>query len=104
MTGIEAGIERSASDILEKQFGIRNIKIKQTGWPDRIYFVGDGVCVFIEYKRPGEEPTPLQYDILERLDEEGYWVLWTDNESDAINAVLAALSVVHKTQKIEWIG
>lgn len=30
------------------------------GWPDRLYVSGKGEHFYIEFKRPGEEPRPLQ--------------------------------------------
>jgi hypothetical protein len=57
-----------------------------TGWPDTIFLV-PGRPLFIEFKRPGKEPTPLQYHRLEHLQGLGYDVFWVDN-SDAARAVI----------------
>ena len=38
-----------------------------SGVPDRIVFLAGGKIIFVELKRPGEKPTPLQNRIIEIL-------------------------------------
>jgi len=38
-----------------------------SGVPDRIVFLPGGKIIFVELKRPGEKPTPLQNRIIEIL-------------------------------------
>ena len=42
-----------------------------SGVPDRIVFLPGGKIIFVELKRPGEKPTPLQNRIIEMLRELG---------------------------------
>lgn len=42
----------------------------EVGVPDRLLALPDGTCRFIEFKRPGENPTPIQlirHDELRRM-------------------------------------
>jgi len=47
----------------------------QRGWPDRL-FLFDGRAMFIEFKRPGEQPTPLQGARLNCLRASGVAAHW----------------------------
>lgn len=47
--------------------------------PDRIFFKHPGRVFFIEFKRPGEKPTPKQAMEIERLKSEGFQVFVIDN-------------------------
>lgn len=48
------------------------------GWPDYGYGYRGRMC-FIEYKRPGEKPEPLQAYVHQILREEGFYVFVVDN-------------------------
>ena len=48
--------------------------------PDRLCVLPQGEVIFVECKRPGEEPTPAQYRELERLEEMEHWVYWVDTK------------------------
>lgn len=50
--------------------------------PDDL-FVRAGVYLWIEFKRPGEEPTPQQYKRHVEMRERGMDVRWTDNLEEA---------------------
>lgn len=50
--------------------------------PDRIILVPGGVVGFLELKRKGEKPTPLQWRELRKLKEMGMNVAWCDNVDD----------------------
>lgn len=41
------------------------------GWPDRICILPDGKVGFVEVKRPGEEPRPIQAYRIKKLKELG---------------------------------
>lgn len=47
--------------------------------PDRIILVPGGVVGFLELKRKGEKPTPLQWRELRKLREMGMNVAWCDS-------------------------
>lgn len=55
----------------------------QTGVPDRL-FIRRGRHVFIEVKRPGEEPTPKQYAKHDEMRVYGAEVHWVDSLDDAM--------------------
>jgi hypothetical protein len=61
------------------------VKFAEAGYPDRIY-VGFGVTVWIEFKKPGEkvEPGSLQEYRINELRKRGANVIWTDSFEAAI--------------------
>lgn len=48
-------------------FCIKLTPMGDNGWPDRLVILPGNVIGFLELKRPGEEPTPLQLHRIERL-------------------------------------
>lgn len=59
---LESLIEKKFVKLLA-QLGVETIKLNlqgNTGWPDRLVIVPGGSVIWIELKRPGEEPTKLQ--------------------------------------------
>jgi len=76
------------------RYGIFSIKIKsaqENGYPDRQFLIRGGVPLFIEFKRPGEEPEPYQKLIHERLRYAGYEVQVHSNREEALQAIKAAM-------------
>lgn len=73
---VEAALVRYAGErgILTRKFA----SPARRGVPDRI-FVRDGVVLFLEVKRPGEEPTTLQLLELSLLKEHGANAEWCDS-------------------------
>ena len=73
--------------------GIRNKggmcrKFVSPGWagaPDRIVLLPGGRMYFIEMKRPGEEPEPLQQHRIEELRALGFNARAINNEEDVNN-------------------
>ena len=67
--------------------GVSAIKCEVPGWrnwPDRFNLIGTTRQVFfIEFKRPGEEPSPGQYYRHSELRKLGHHVYWCDNFLDA---------------------
>lgn len=63
----------------------------QTALPDDLFISPAGIHVWIEFKRDGKEPTPLQYDKLEKLARRGVAAFWADNKEDAIAALQRVL-------------
>jgi len=55
----------------------------QRAVPDRIIVTPRGVVGFLEVKRPGNKPTPLQYREMELLSENGAPVEWHDSAEGA---------------------
>lgn len=58
------------------------------GWPDREFFLPGGKPFLIEFKRPGEEPDPLQLETIGALRALGYDVEVHDDKNTAIAAIL----------------
>lgn len=91
----EASIENQACDRIMALYGITNLKLNlrgNNGWPDRIFFIPGGRPLLIEFKRPGEEPEPLQrhrHDLLKRLN---YDIEVHDTVDGAVRAVAKALA------------
>lgn len=56
--------------------------------PDRL-FIRNTVCVWIEFKRKGKEPTELQWQEINAMKAAGANVYWTDNLEGA-KAILAS--------------
>ncbi len=63
----------------------------QRGWPDRMLLWrgkdGSGHLLFIEWKRPGEVPRPLQKHIHKIIQRTGFEVFTYDNVRDALREV-----------------
>jgi hypothetical protein len=46
-----------------------------SGWPDKMYPMPRGRMIFIEFKRPGEAPTELQWYVITMLRDRGFPVV-----------------------------
>ena len=67
-----------------KSKGILVMKLagpNQNGQPDKL-FLKDGKAMFIEFKKPGEEPTPLQKRWMRDLRRRKFRATWVDNVDD----------------------
>lgn len=64
------------------------------GIPDDMFMLGNGVAVWVEFKRPRKEPTPIQLARLEELARRGFLAFWTDNAGDAIELLSRARQTV----------
>lgn len=51
----------------------------QRGVPDRIIIAPSGRVLFLELKRPGEQPSPLQFHEIQKLKKQKCHATWTDN-------------------------
>lgn len=54
------------------------------GAPDRLILTPRGRAIFLEFKRPGEEPKAHQLRYMETLRKMGFLVGWVDNYNSAI--------------------
>ena len=52
-------------------------------WPDRMILSSNGFVAFIEFKRPGKEPTESQRNMMGELRNLGFLVAWFDNDQYA---------------------
>ena len=60
---------------------IKLIQTNKNGIPD-LLAIRNGKAVFIEVKRPGYEPAPLQKYRLNEINEKGVMAFWVDNIDD----------------------
>lgn len=63
----------------------------ERSWPDRMFLVPGGRPLFIEFKRPGKEPTAKQAHRIQELRELGYDVQVCDNKEEGIEIVRSRL-------------
>lgn len=59
------------------------------GWPDRLVALPNGKILWVELKRLGAKPSPLQNKVHAQLAERGHKVFIIDNKED-IDAILSA--------------
>lgn len=72
-----------------KKHGVLHIRMHMgrgasAGWPDDL-FIKDGRAVWIEFKRPGKAPTPLQTRRIEELRAAKAKAGWHDSADAAIS-------------------
>lgn len=88
-------LEKDIEDVVVK-WAIKNgflapkVKFVEAGWPDRL-FLGYGASIFIEFKRPGERPDPLQEYRIAEIRKHGIPAFWCDNTVEAIDLLKAAM-------------
>lgn len=74
---IEAEVVRLFPEILQ-------LKTHVKYWPDRIFFLPNGIAIPMEIKVPGEDPTPGQRAALIALGQSGFPTCVVDNAEDAM--------------------
>jgi hypothetical protein len=77
-----------------KGMGLIGLKLTprgQRGWPDRIFFIPGGRPLLIEFKRPGDDPDPLQGHRRTVLLGLGYDVEIHDTAKHAVQAIKDAI-------------
>lgn len=90
---LESSIERSVV-AAAKKLGVMQLKLNvcgQRGWPDRLFLVPGGHPLFIEFKRPGEAPRPLQAHVHRMMERAGYHVEVVDRVDAGVQALRAAM-------------
>lgn len=80
-----------------KQQGCGHIRMSflpgaKAGYPDDQFLIPGGRPLFWEFKRPGKEPTPLQYERIRELRSLGYDAGWSDNSDAAREAISRAMA------------
>jgi len=76
-------VEQPVVDYALDEYGIKSLKLNTRGWsswPDRLFLFPKPWLLFIEFKRPGEEPTENQRDLHIYLGELGYDVYVIDDK------------------------
>lgn len=74
---LESSIERAVVEYAKK-LGVLVHKTGQDGWPDRL-FLFKGRVAWIEFKREGEEPRPLQKYVHKEMAQRGHTVYVVDD-------------------------
>jgi hypothetical protein len=87
-------LERQIEDKVNKEvksWGIlcQKVRFVEAGWPDRLYILPNGLHVWIEYKKVGEKPDPLQIYRIEELLLHNCIAGWTDDFTTAIRVLKA---------------
>lgn len=67
-----------------RKIKVCKVQFVETGHPDRLFILQNGLHVWIEFKRPGEVPSRLQYYRIRELQNLGAVATWTDDADDAI--------------------
>lgn len=84
----EREVEKQLMMEVKKRGGLCEKWISGTvGWPDRICILPDGKFGFVEVKRPGEKPRPIQVHRIEKLRQLGMKVYVLDHP-DKIGGIL----------------
>jgi len=100
---LEKAIEQSFLRKMKKAFPFLRVPkltmLSQRSWPDRLIPIPNGGSIYIEFKREGEKPTPLQEDCHEYLRGLGQDVQVFDNAEAAYQYVRAKLLESHGSPK-----
>lgn len=72
-------------------------------WPDRM-FLFQGRVLFIEFKREGEEPTPLQKKMHEELAAQGFDVRVVDNVELGKVAISGWATEPPQADRAKWVN
>ena len=86
---LEKDVEKKVRDWAQKN-GLLSIKLSSQhsrGQPDRMFLNTKGQVMFIEFKKPGGQPTKLQEMWLETLEERGFVVMLCDDPDAGILAL-----------------
>lgn len=83
-------VEQPVVDYALETYGIKSLKLNTRGWsswPDRVFFFPKPWLLFVEFKRPGEEPTENQRDLHIYLEGLGYDVHVIDNKEEGCKLI-----------------
>lgn len=85
----ESDIEKRVCDHVRKLGGIayKFTSPARRNVPDRLMVLPGGVSFFMEFKAPGKTPTSGQHREMDRLENLGQSVYWTDNINEGIEMV-----------------
>lgn len=90
---LESHVERTVVARALTELGVFSVKVRgvERGWPDRQFILNDERVLWIEFKRPGERPTPYQLLVHKRLRHAGHKVEVHDNVEKALQAIRQAM-------------
>lgn len=74
-----------------KKFLVVKVKFVDIGYPDRLFISPKGHTIFIEFKKPGEKPDPIQNYRLSQLRMRNIPAYLADTYVAAVNILKAAL-------------
>lgn len=93
---LERDIENDVVDYAVRHLGAEHRKMNGLGkrhWPDRLILLSRCPELWIEFKKPGEEPTPGQWEQIRRLRAQGREV-WIEDDAKLCIAKLNAWYVL----------
>jgi hypothetical protein len=94
-TDIETAVLKQIEDYVA-EIGVFCAPIKlsaigRRGWPDRVFFWEGGNVLFVEFKRPGEEPRKMQLYVHRILRKMGFEVQVHDDVDTAVEFIKARI-------------
>ena len=99
---LEKTVERRVCQRALNELGVANYKLAgagQKGKPDRMFLIPGGKPLLIEFKRPGEEPEPLQESTHKILRLLGYLTEVHDDERAAMLSIRKALDAARVSDR-----
>lgn len=69
------------------------------GVTDRLCTIPYGIVVFVECKRPGKKPTPLQYKKLNDLTYTGHWATWVGTKDEVDELIASIVRSIRYTRR-----
>lgn len=86
------------NNFLHQRMSFR-IGVRQA-FPDDLFVAPGGIHVWVEFKRAGAEPTPLQYDRLEKMQAHGCVAFWCNDVAEGIAALMKIMEAAIATSQI----
>lgn len=80
---LESKLERKFKGCVESNKD-EYVKLTVRGWPDRLIVLDGGKCLFLEFKRFGEDARLLQKHIHKKLKRKGHVVFTVDTYEEAV--------------------
>ncbi len=89
---LERDIENAVVNwAMKRGFLAPKVKFVENGWPDRLFVSPYGHTIFIEFKRPGFKPEPIQHYRILELNKRGIPAYFVDSIAGGIEILQAAL-------------
>jgi len=66
----------------------------RSGVPDRVCVFDNGVLIFVECKRPGAKPTPLQQKEMNFLSDLGHLVTWVSSKESIDSLIKTVFNMI----------
>jgi hypothetical protein len=75
----------------KKGFLTPKVRFVEVGYPDRLFISPTGHTIFLEFKRPGKKPEPIQAYRINELNKRGIPAFWCDTAMGGLTILAAAL-------------